>query len=82
MMDSKEAEARARESIKQRQSRMERIFFRTMYREENSWILRGEVQFRRAFFFAVKRSFELRINMDTGEVVFYEENPLSQLKAK
>jgi hypothetical protein len=82
MVDSKEAEAQAREFIKQRHSRVERIFFRTMYREKNSWILRGEVQFKRAFFFAVNRSFELRINMDTGEVVFYEENPLSQLKAK
>jgi hypothetical protein len=82
IMDSGEAELRARKFIKQRHSRVERIFFRTMYKVENSWILQGEVQFKRAFFFAVNRSFELRINMDTGEVVFYEENPLPQLKAK
>jgi len=77
MMDSKEAETRAREFIRQRHSRVERIFFKTMYREENSWVLHGEVTFRRAFFFAVNRSFEFRINIDTGEIVFYEKNPLS-----
>jgi len=81
-MDSKEAETRARESIKQRHSKVERIFFRTMYREENLWILRGEVRFKRALFFIINKSFELRINMDTREVIFYEEKPLPQLKAK
>jgi len=77
MMDSKEAETRAREFIKQKHSKVERILFKTMYREENLWILQGEVRFKRAFFFGVNRSFELRMNMDTGEVVFYKENPLS-----
>jgi hypothetical protein len=81
-MKSEEAEARAREFIKQRHSRVERIFFKTMYKEENLWVLHGEVKFRRAFFFVANRSFEFRINMDTGEVVLYEENPLPQLKAK
>jgi len=53
-----------------------------MYREENLWVLQGEVKFKRAFFFTVNRSFEFRINIDTGKVVFYGENPLSQLEAK
>jgi len=82
MMDSAEAEARARDFIKQKHSKVERIFFKTMYREENSWVLQGEVRFKRAFFFTVNRSFEFRINIDTGEVVFYGENPLSKLRAK
>jgi hypothetical protein len=77
MMDSKEAETGAREFIRQRHSRVERIFFKTMYIEENSWVLHGEVTFRRAFFFAVNRSFEFRTNIDTGETMFYEKNPLS-----
>jgi len=82
MMDSVEAEARAREFIKQRHSRVERIFFKTMYKEENSWVLQGEMQFKRVFFFAAKRSFKLRINIGAGDIVFYEENPLSKLEAK
>jgi len=82
MMDSAEAEARARDFIKQKHSKVERIFFKTMYREENLWVLQGEVRFKRAFFFTVNRSFEFRINIDTGEVVFYGENPLSKLRAK
>jgi len=53
-----------------------------MYRKENLWVLQGEVKFKRAFFFTVNRSFEFRINIDTGEMVFYGENPLSQLEAK
>lgn len=72
-MDSKEAEARAREFIKQRHSRVERIFFRTMDRKENTWVLHEEVRFKRAYFFATGRSFKLQINLDTGEVIFYEE---------
>jgi hypothetical protein len=80
IMDSEEAEARARQFIKQRHSRVERIFFRTMYREENTWILHGEVSFKRAYFFSAMRSFEIKVNTDTGEVVSYEETQMSQSK--
>lgn len=72
-MDAGEAEARAREFVKRRHFRVERIFFRTMYREGNTWVLHAEVQFKRAYFFAAVRSFKLQINTDTGEVIFYEE---------
>jgi hypothetical protein len=77
-LDSGEAEARARQFIKQRHSRVERIFFRTMYREENAWVLHGEVSFKRAYFFSAIRSFKLKVNTNTGEIVSYEETKMSQ----
>jgi len=72
-MDSGEAEAQARKVIKQRHSRVERIFFRKMSPEENAWVLQGEVEFKRAYFFATVRTFEAQVNMNTGEVTSYEE---------
>ena len=79
-LDSEEAEARARQFVKQRHPRVERIFFRTMYREENSWVLHGEVKFKRAYFFPAMRSFKLKVNTGTGEVVSYEETRMQQPK--
>jgi len=72
-MDSGEAEARARQFIKQRHSRVERIFFRTMYREGDAWVLHGEVEFKRVYFFAAVRSFKLQVSTNMGEVTSYEE---------
>ena len=79
-LDSGEVEARARQFIKQRHSRVERIFFRTMYREGDTWVLHGEVSFKRAYFFLATRSFKVKVNTDTGEIVSYEETQMSQLK--
>lgn len=81
-MKSEEAEARAREFIKQRHSRVKRVFFRTMYREEGCWVLHGEVEFKRAYFFATVRSFKLQINTETGEVISYEVHPSRPKKAE
>jgi hypothetical protein len=79
-LNSGEAEERAKQFIKQRHSRVERIFFRTMYREENTWILHGEVSFKRAYFFPATRSFKIKVNTDTEEIVSYEETRMSQPK--
>ena len=79
-MDAGEAEARAREFIKQRHSGAERIFFRTTYREGDTWVLNGEVQFKRAYFFAAMRSFKLEVDTDTREIVSYEEEHPSRSK--
>ncbi|MBE0511806.1 hypothetical protein IBX38_02010 [Candidatus Bathyarchaeota archaeon] len=73
-----QAEAGAREFIKQKHSRVERIFLRTVYRERNTWVLHGEVQFKRAYFFGAERSFRLQINPETGEVASYEEHAVSR----
>lgn len=77
-MDTGEAEARAGEFIKQRHPRVERIFFRTVYKEGDVWVLHGEVQFKRAYFFTFVRSFKLQIDTNTRDVVFYEEAHLQQ----
>jgi len=79
-MDSGEAEARARQFIKQRHSRVERIFFRTMYREGDAWVLHGEVEFKRVYFFAAVRSFKLQVSTNMGEVTSYEETHLRNAK--
>jgi hypothetical protein len=79
-LDSREAEAKARQFIKQKHSRVKRIFFRTMYREGNTWILHGELRFKRAYFFSAIRSFKLKVNTNTGEIVSYEETQMSQPK--
>lgn len=81
-MKSGEAEARAREFIKQRHFRVKRIFFRTMYTEGDAWVLHGEVEFKRAYFFDALRSFKVQVNTNTGEITSYEEaqrrNPKEQ----
>jgi hypothetical protein len=80
IMDSGEAEARARKFIKQRHSRVERIFFRTMYREGDAWVLHGEVEFKRAYFLTAVSSFKAQVNTNTGEVTSYEETHLRNAK--
>jgi hypothetical protein len=79
-LDSGEAESRARQFIKQRHSRVERIFFRTMNREGDAWVLHGEVKFKRAYFFAAVRSLKVQVNTNTGEVTSYEETHLRNAK--
>lgn len=75
-----EAEAKVRDFIKQRHAGVERIFFNRMSPEENAWVLQGEVKFRRAFFFSTVRTFEVQVDMNTGEVTSYEEAPLRNLE--
>ena len=75
-----QAEARAREFIKQKHPKVKRIFFRTMYREGNTWVLHGEVEFKRVYFFVVARSFKLQVNTDREEVISYDEAHPSRSK--
>ena len=77
-----QAETKAREFIKQKHSRLERIFLRTVYREGNTWVLHGEVKFKRAYFFAVERSFRIQINPETETIKSYEENAVRTLRMR
>jgi hypothetical protein len=79
-MNSAEAETRANEFIKQRHSRVERIFFRRMSPEDTAWVLQGEVEFKRARFFYTVRTFEAQVNMSTGQVTSYAEAPPKKLE--
>jgi hypothetical protein len=72
-MRSVEAEAKAKDFIKQRHARVERIFFGLMFPEENVWVLQGEVKFKRAYFFATAKTVEAQVNMNTGKVTSYKE---------
>jgi hypothetical protein len=51
-----------------------------MYKEGNAWILDGEVKFKRAYFFRAMRSFKVKLDAYTGEVVSYEETEVSRTK--
>lgn len=76
-MDSKEAETRAREYIEKKHTRLERTFFSNMYKEGDVWMLKGEVEFKRAYFFTAMRIIEVQVNMDTGKITIYKEEKRS-----
>ena len=71
--DPAEAEARAKELIETRHSKVSKIFFKRTYRYGASWLVEGEFSFKRAYF-TVRRSFKVQIKAETGEVTSYEES--------
>jgi len=56
------------------------LFVRTMRREGDAWVLHGEVEFKRVYFFAAVRSFKLQVSTNMGEVTSYEEANLQNAK--
>ncbi|HSV49510.1 MAG TPA: hypothetical protein VLH35_04265 [Candidatus Acidoferrales bacterium] len=76
-MDSKGAEIKAREYIEKKYARLERVFFSNMYKEGNVWVLKGEVEFKRAYFFTQMRTIEVQVNMNTSEIYSYKEEKRS-----
>ncbi len=72
-MDSKEAEIRAREYLEKRHDKIERIFFSNMYKEGEVWVLKGEIEFKRARFFTRIRAIEIQVNMNTEKITRYKE---------
>lgn len=70
--DPIEAEAKAKEFVTKKHWSTRQVFFSKTTRQKNAWLIEGNVWFRR-FFFLVKKSFELRLNAETGEVTSYEE---------
>lgn len=71
--DPIDAEAKAKEIIAKKHWSTKHVFFSKTSRQENAWLLEGQVWFRR-FFFTVKKSFRLQLNAETGEVMLYEEH--------
>jgi hypothetical protein len=76
-MNSSQAESKARDFIKQRHVKLERVFFSNMYKEGDVWVLKGEVEFKRAYFFAQMRLVEAQVNMNTGKITSYKEEKRS-----
>lgn len=70
-----QAETKAMAYVKQKHSKVDYIFLRTVYREGIFWILHGEVTFKRARFFAAERSFKIQINNEDYTIKSYEETP-------
>lgn len=68
-----DAENRAREFIRERHPKMRRILVRRVDKKDDSWLIEGEVWFKRLRLFTVKRTFKLRIGSKTGEVTSYQE---------
>lgn len=70
---SDEAVTRVREFIKQKHTRLERISFSRIYQEEDFWVLKGEVEFKQAYFFTSMKFFEAKVNINSGVVMPYSE---------
>ena len=68
-----DAETRAREYIRERHPKMRRILVRRVEKEDDAWLVEGEVWFKRLRFFTVKRTFRLRISLETGDITSYQE---------
>lgn len=71
--DPIEAEAKAKGFITKKHWITRQVFFSKTSRQENAWLMEGQVWSRR-FFFKVKKSFRLQLNAETGEVILYEES--------
>ena len=70
------AEEKARRLILKRHPDATRILFRSIGNMGHSWLVEGEVWFKRLRFFTVKRNFKIEIDTEKGEVVsFQEERP-------
>jgi hypothetical protein len=68
-----DAETRAREYIRERHPKMRRILVRRVEKEDDAWLIEGEVWFKRLRLFTVKRTFKLRISSETGDITSYQE---------
>jgi hypothetical protein len=77
-LELSEVEEKARQFIKQRHPRLELIFFRTVYKEGDAWMVDGEVKFKRAYFFHTTRTFKIKIDAITGKAISYEETKAPQ----
>jgi hypothetical protein len=71
--DPTDAEARAREHIRERHPKVRRILFKRVDRKGNAWLIEGDVWFQRLHLFTAKKSFRLQIDSETGEVTSYQE---------
>jgi hypothetical protein len=71
-----DAEERTRRFILERHPKATRILFRRVDNMGYSWLVEGEVWFKRLHLFTVKRIFKVQISLETGEAAsFQEERP-------
>ena len=64
-----DAEARARQLIKDRNPSVRQILSKKTSKEGDLWLLEGEVLLKRLRFFKVKKTFKLEIRVEDGELI-------------
>ena len=68
-----DAEAMARRFIKDRNPSVRQILFKRTSKEGGFWLLEGEALLKRLRFFKVRKLFRLKISVEDGELISYEE---------
>lgn len=68
-----DAEARARQLIKDRNPSVRQILFKRTSKEGGFWLLEGEASLKRLRLFRVRKSFRLKIRVEDGELISHEE---------
>jgi hypothetical protein len=59
-----EAEEKAKEILKERHPNVFRIIINKVDRTNNSWLIQGEIYYKRLKLFTIKRKFKLEINAE------------------
>jgi hypothetical protein len=66
-----EAEEKAKEILKEKHP--VRIMISKVDRTNNSWLIEGEICYKRLKLFTIKRMFKLEINAENGKPLTYQE---------
>jgi hypothetical protein len=71
--DATDAEDRAKKLIREKRPKLRQILFKRVEKKDNSWLIEGEIWFKRLYLFTVKKFFKLQISSETGEATSYQE---------
>jgi hypothetical protein len=66
-----DAEDRAKKLILERHPKARQTLFKKVDKKDNSWLIEGEVWFKRLRIFTVKKTFGLKISSKTGKITSY-----------
>jgi uncharacterized membrane protein YkoI len=69
-----EAEEKAKEILKEKHPNVFRIIINKVDRTNGSWLIQGEVCYKRLKLFTTKRKFKLEINAENGKLITCQEN--------
>ena len=73
-----EAEEKAKEILKERHPNVFRIIINKVDRTNGSWLIQGEIYYKRLKLFTIKRKFKLEINAENGKLITYQEKRTSK----
>ena len=68
-----EAEEKAKKILKEKHLNMVHVMINKVNRTNNSWLIEGEIYYKRLKLFTIKRKFKLEINAENGKPVTYQE---------